>query len=143
MAIRFRTRMDELRDQNTKAEWDEAWTDIERHRWLANFERLYSVATNSRDLIKIALDATSHKGTRTVAIWVLGRVRSRSAVAALLRLLQQPDDAISFQAAGALCETSERWIVPKLVRILLDAPLWRSREGAAWILHRVRGHGAS
>src|ERR1700752_4133809 len=115
MATSFRTRMDELRDQNTKAEWDEAWTDNERRRWLANFKRLYLVATNPRDLIKIALDVTSHKGTRRVAIWVLGRVRSRSAVSALLKLLQQPDDTISFQAAGALCETSDRRIVPKLV----------------------------
>jgi HEAT repeat protein len=33
--------------------------------------------------------------------------------------------------------------VPKLLEILSKAPSWRSREGAAWILHRVEGRGAS
>jgi len=143
MAKSFRLRMNELRDRVSRAEWLEDPFDIRRRRWLADFERLSLVATTSRDMVQVALGPATHKRVRAVAIEALGTLQSRSAVTTLLKLLQHSDDDISFQAGGALCEASQRDTVPKLVEILSDAPFWRSREGAAWILHKVKGKGAS
>jgi HEAT repeat protein len=110
---------------------------------LADFERLSMVATNSSGVIQAALDPATHKRIRAVAIEALGTLQSRRAVATLLKLLQHGDDSISFQAAGVLCKAAQRDTVPKLVEILSSAPAWRSREGSAWILHKVKGEGAS
>jgi HEAT repeat protein len=143
MAKSFRSRMNQLRDRASRTEWVEDPRDIRRRRWLADFERLLLVATNSRGLIKVARDPGVDKRVRSIAIEALGTLQSKSAVRTLLKLLQHADDTTSFQAAGALCEASQCNTVPKLLEILSKAPSWRSREGASWILHRVKGRGAS
>src|SRR5260370_38546354 len=104
MAKSFRSRMNELRDRASRTEWVKDPRDIRRRRWLADFERLSLVATNSRGLIKVALDPGVDKRVRSIAIEALGTLQSKSAVATLLKLLQHPDDTTSFQAAAALCE---------------------------------------
>jgi hypothetical protein len=78
MAKSFRLRMDELRDRVSRAYWAEDPRGIRRRRWLADFERLLLVATNSTAMIKAALDPAAHKRIRAVAIEALGTLRSRS-----------------------------------------------------------------
>lgn len=143
MARSFRSRMNELRDWASRTEWVDDPRDIRRRRWLSDFERLSLVATNSRGLIKVARDSAADKRVRAIAIEALGTLQSKSAVATLLKLLQHADDTTSFQAAGALCKASQCNTVPNLLEILSKASSWRSREGAAWILHKVKGRGAS
>jgi hypothetical protein len=128
---RFRKRMGEVRDHATKSTWEGDSRGTRRRRWLADFDDVYAQATKSRDLIRIALDPVASMDLRTVAMWLLGKLQAKTAISPLLRLLKDSDDTISFQAAGALCEISERRMVPMLIEILLGGPLWRSREGAA------------
>jgi len=135
--------MNELRDWASRTEWVDDPRDIRRRRWLSDFERLSLVATNSRGLINVARDSGADKRVRAIAIEALGTLQSKSDIATLLKLLQHGDDTTSFQAAGALCKASQRNTVPKLLEILSKATSWRSREGAAWILHKVKGRGAS
>lgn len=135
--------MGEVRDQATKSTWEGDSRGTRRRKWLAGFDELCSRAANSRGLIKIALDPTASMDLRTVAIWLLGKLQAKTAISPLMRLLKDSDDTISFEAAGALCEMSDRRMVPKLIKILLRAPLWRSREGTAWVLHKVTGPDAA
>jgi HEAT repeat protein len=131
-----------VRDQISSGKWEDDPDDSRRLAWLRNFDVLRTKAQNSKDVIRTAVNLSATTELRAVAIWVLGRLEIRSAMTPLLRLLRQPDDTISFRAAEALCEIADCRIVPSVINVLKCGSFWRSREGAAWILHKVKGLGA-
>jgi HEAT repeat protein len=106
--------------------------------WLLVFNQLATESKSVRDLIEISHCGTKTRRQRSVAVWVLGELRARTAAEPLLGLLQGRDPEISWHAANALCSIGDVRVVPKLLRTASASPYVHAREGAVWALHKIK-----
>jgi HEAT repeat protein len=106
--------------------------------WSEDLDQLLSTGIQGvPDLIEACLDEKRSSQQRVTAVRTLGEVRARTATAALLKLVDRPDQELSYHAAAALIGVRERRILPTLCRLAVDSPNWPCRAGAVWIMREM------
>jgi HEAT repeat protein len=93
--------------------------------------------TSFESLLAIAQDPAAQVDIRIDVCWLLGQLREKRAVTALLRAFQDQDSVLMWEAAKALVELQSRRSTKPLITILMDDASANRRSAAAWALGLV------
>ena len=100
--------------------------------WRCFLEAILNEFPTVRGLAGLATDSERAVRQRSLALWILGRIRARSASKAILNVLLSGDPVLSPYAGMALGEIRDERLVP-LVASAIGSPIVEVRDAAIWV----------
>jgi HEAT repeat protein len=95
---------------------------------------LHAGATSFESLLTLAQDSTAPLSVRIDVCWLLGQLREKRAVPALLYAFQDEHSTLTWEAAKSLVMLQSKRSTKPLITIFLDDVSGDRRSAAAWTL---------